>query len=426
MSRKHSFDIVLKVAERCNLACSYCYYFFQEFDNSTTPPLIQRSVMERLPSFLLEASHQLNISFFNIILHGGEPLLLKKSYFDEICSRLRSELTDKVDFSIGLQTNGVLIDEDWIALFAKHHVNVGVSIDGTKENHDERRPDKKGVGSYDRAVAGLELLQAAVSAGRLRAAGALGLVPLRGSGSAFLKHLIDTLGVSSPGLNFPRGGWDSAEALEWNAAVDARRELASTWLERYIYPKFTYISYLADTLFGLMSDEGAVSLDHKLSKRHHIVTISSSGDLLIDDNLLGLDESLSVSDANIFRSSLLDFLQSHQWQSLNEAIDLIPDKCQECTWFRTCRSGNLFNRYSKEGGFSRESVLCDSIKAIHEEIAVYLVKVGRVTLDELIARLKTAPSISAAELYDEIIGSAIYNDSTDSHTPQYSTAGFES
>ena len=27
-----SFDLVIKVSERCNLACDYCYYYFKEYD----------------------------------------------------------------------------------------------------------------------------------------------------------------------------------------------------------------------------------------------------------------------------------------------------------------------------------------------------------------------------------------------------------
>lgn len=404
MAHKTSFDIVLKVAERCNLACSYCYYFYQEFDNAKSPPIIRRDVVEQLARFLKDAALATTIDHFNVVLHGGEPLLLKKKYFDEICTYLRTELEGYVGVDFSIQTNGVLIDEDWIELFSKHRINAGISIDGLQVDHDRLRPDKQGRGSYDRAINGLRLLQQAVKDGRLRSAGVLGVVPAHVSGEAFLKHLIVDLQVNSPGLNFPRGGWDSQDAIEWNADTEARRELVITWLRDHIHPKFSYITHFADVFFGMMSDEGAKNLDRKMSRRHHILTVSSSGEMLVDDNLLGLDGDLSQTPMTIFDSSFLDFLASPAWQQLQRAVDTVPTACKECVWYRTCRSGNLYNRYSKADGFQPHSVLCDSIKVMTEEMATYLLAYKRTTIDELITRLKTAPTYSAEVALADLLG----------------------
>lgn len=404
MARKTSFDIVLKVAERCNLACSYCYYFYQEFDNAKSPPIIRRDVVEQLARFLSDAARTTTIDHFNVVLHGGEPLLVKKRYFDEICTYLRSELEGVVDIDFAIQTNGVLIDDEWIELFSKHRINAGISIDGLQDDHDRLRPDKRGRGSYDRAIAGLRLLQQAVADGKIRSAGVLGVVPAHVSGEAFLKHLIVDLKVNSPGLNFPRGGWDSADAIEWNADTEARRDLVVTWLRDHIHPKFSYITHFADVFFGMMSDEGAEKLDWKLSRRHHIMTVSSSGEILIDDNLLGLDGDLSQAPMTIFDSRFVDFLASPAWQQLQQAVDTVPSACGECVWYRTCRSGNLYNRHSKAEGFLAHSALCDSIKVMTEEMATYLLAYKRTTIDELIARLKTAPTCSADSALRDLLG----------------------
>jgi len=402
MAERSSFDIVLKVAERCNLACSYCYYFYQEFDNAKSPPIIRPNVVKQLATFLQEAARDTSINHFNIVLHGGEPLLVKKPYFDEICTTLRSALEGHADVSFAIQTNGVLIDDEWIEIFAKHKITTGISVDGLKSDHDLMRPDKKGVGSYDRAIRGLRLLQKAVGEGKLRAAGVLGVVPAHVSGEAFLQHMIEDLGVRSPGLNFPRGGWDNSDAVEWNSDTEARRDLVATWLRDYVHPRFSYITHFADILFGLMSDKGAAMLDRKLSRRHHILTVSSSGEMLIDDNLLGLDGVLSQEPMSIFDSTFLDFLASPVWQDLQAAVDTVPSACSSCVWHRSCRSGNLYNRHSKEFGFKSHSVLCESIKAMHEEIATYLITYKKCTLDEIIDRLKQGSTCSADQLYREL------------------------
>lgn len=406
MAEVIAFDIVLKLAERCNLACSYCYYFYTDFKYSSTPPLVQREVIERLPAFIRDAVQTTSLNRINIVFHGGEPLLLKKSYFDEICTYLARELDGVVDLHFSMQSNGVLIDEEWIALFAKHNVGVGISIDGMKEDHDRNRPDKKGRGSYDAAVAGLRLMQQAETNGTAKKAGVLGCVPKDSSNSAFLRHLIEDLKIESPGLNFPRGGWSNADAVAWNANTENRRELVRTWLDEYLFPRFRYIIQFAEILFAMMSDEGAEWLDRRYSRRHHIMTISSNGDILPDDNLIGNREAPDGRNMNVFDNSFLDFIGSSVWQELQTAVDNPPDTCRDCEWYRVCRGGALYNRFDPDSGYTRQSVLCDTVKVICEEISEYVVRLNRVDVDQLIARLQAPPTCSGSSMLDALTGTA--------------------
>ncbi len=59
-----------------------------------------------------------------------------------------------------IQTNGVLIDDRWATFLAQHGFLVGLSIDGPREMHDTHRVDKKGRGTFDRVMAGLDNLRA--------------------------------------------------------------------------------------------------------------------------------------------------------------------------------------------------------------------------------------------------------------------------
>lgn len=74
----------------------------------------------------------------------------------EIVSGLLGKQT-KVQLTI--QTNGTLIDDDWIDLFRDYNVRVGVSLDGPKWLHDLHRKDRKGHGSFDATLRGLRMLQ---------------------------------------------------------------------------------------------------------------------------------------------------------------------------------------------------------------------------------------------------------------------------
>lgn len=57
-------------------------------------------------------------------LHGGEPLMTPKKDAERLFAAI-AKYNDPL-----LQTNGFLIDDEWIAMFVKYDVCIGVSIDG--------------------------------------------------------------------------------------------------------------------------------------------------------------------------------------------------------------------------------------------------------------------------------------------------------
>lgn len=390
-----SFDIVLKVAERCNLACPYCYYYFQEYDGNDNPKVMTDEVLAELPSFFNRSLDELNITRLNFVLHGGEPLMMKKEKLDSLCTNLRTSLEHRVVVNFALQTNGVLIDNEWIEIFSKHNIRVGVSIDGTPEQHDLNRPDHKGKGSYERTVAGLRLLLKAFKDGRLKSAGALAVVHPFENSASLLQHLVDDLGTSSPKLNFPHGGWDSPHAVNWNKEVESHRGLIRYWLENLVAPKFHRISGFQERFFALVSEEGAHFANKRMSFQHFIATVSGGGKLMVDDNMLGAGSFFSENPLYVFGNSLVDLIRSPAWQMMNNAIDRKPLACEGCEWYRVCGGGALFNRYSKSADFSNKSVICDTIKVFNDEISKFLIENKISTAEEISEILSKDISFSA-------------------------------
>jgi uncharacterized protein len=60
-----------------------------------------------------------------MVLHGGEPLVMPKKDVEKILVKMY-ELTGKS----GIQTNGTLIDDEYIEMFKKYKTDVGISFDG--------------------------------------------------------------------------------------------------------------------------------------------------------------------------------------------------------------------------------------------------------------------------------------------------------
>jgi uncharacterized protein len=86
-----------------------------------------------------------------------------KARFAALCTDLQQKFSDSVQ--ICMQTNAMLVDEEWVSIFERHKVAVGVSIDGPPSVHDANRVDKKGRATSSRVEAGIRrLVQAAAEA----------------------------------------------------------------------------------------------------------------------------------------------------------------------------------------------------------------------------------------------------------------------
>jgi uncharacterized protein len=58
-----------------------------------------------------------------------------------------------------LQTNGMLVDEEWARFFAEAHFLVGISIDGPAHLHNQYRVNRAGKGTHDKVMAAIALLK---------------------------------------------------------------------------------------------------------------------------------------------------------------------------------------------------------------------------------------------------------------------------
>nr|WP_279382542.1 radical SAM protein [Acanthopleuribacter pedis] len=357
------------MAERCNLACPYCYYFFQENNPNANRPLIDRETIVHLAQWLRRGAHDLALKNLFLGLHGGEPLLLPKKRFDEYVGILRQHLDDRVDLAISIQTNGTLIDAEWIDLFEKHRIIVGISLDGPEPLHDASRPDHKGRGSYQATVRGLRLVQEAVAAGRLPPTGILCVANPEHDGEAVARHIIEDLGIDSFNLLLPREGHDSPIWRDQQKWIAYFRGVMKAWQASARDEqgrRRQVVIYLLSRMVSAMTNERrATENDWLQAGKQNIITISSEGHIQLDDNVIALDDRLCRTDQTIFDTELLEFVSGDLWQELVHAVQTVPTQCSVCDWLRSCRSGYLYNRYSKQNGFLNASAACETLDALH-------------------------------------------------------------
>jgi uncharacterized protein len=142
----------------CNLECSYCYYL--ETAHFYTHPhrfRMSDALLETYVRQYIEASPGPTVLF---VWHGGEPTLAGLDFYRHAVELQKRYLPQGWTCWNNLQTNGILLDDEWCSFLADAHFDVGLSIDGTRWLHDAYRKDPQGRGTYERVVAAVHRLQA--------------------------------------------------------------------------------------------------------------------------------------------------------------------------------------------------------------------------------------------------------------------------
>jgi len=138
--------LVKPVGDRCNLACRYCFYHPGTGRCATA---MEKPVLEAMTrAFLAEESSPCLFAW-----QGGEPTLAGIDFYRLALDVQRRFAAPQQRVVNTLQTNGVLIDDEWAAFLAQNRFLVGLSLDGPAEYHDQMRRGADGSPSHGLAAA---------------------------------------------------------------------------------------------------------------------------------------------------------------------------------------------------------------------------------------------------------------------------------
>jgi uncharacterized protein len=367
------FDTVLvKVAARCNLACSYCYFFFSEDQRwRQQPAQMGLPVFEALARNL-EDLLRVQGRGFAVVLHGGEPLLLGEEKLRSAFELLRKSLpSDRVPIS--LQTNGILLTEAMLNLCSEYRVTISVSIDGPQEAHDEFRLNHAGKSTFDQTLQGIARLRNHPDAVFLFSGTLTVINPAFPPEKiyAFLK----TLG--SPKLDFlyrdgnhdrlPCGKShpDSTEYGDW---------LSRLW-DIYVAEAATVpIRILDDTaklILGAPNQKEGVGLSS-----FSIVIVDTDGSIAKNDTLKNSFAGADSFDSswNIATDKLADVAHTKEYREYVELQHPSSDICRSCRYLRVCGGGMTLYRWRKETGYRNPSVYCRDHQKLIDHISTSLWK----------------------------------------------------
>jgi len=141
---------------QCNLECDYCFFLKKD---QLYPGSNFRMSDEMMETYIRQIIEGHQVPEVTIAWQGGEPTLMGLDFFKRTVDVQKKYINTGTSIENTLQTNGVLIDDEWCEFFHKNNFLIGLSLDGPRHLHDAYRHDKGGKSDFNKVVRAARLFQ---------------------------------------------------------------------------------------------------------------------------------------------------------------------------------------------------------------------------------------------------------------------------
>lgn len=134
----------------CNLACRYCFYLQKHslFPGTNTHRMNDEVLDAMVRQMMQEGGDSVAFGW-----QGGEPTLMGLDFFRRAVRLEQRYGRDGQSVGNGMQTNGVLVDDEWCRFLRHYNFLVGLSLDGPEHVHNYYRRTRNDQPTWDQAAA---------------------------------------------------------------------------------------------------------------------------------------------------------------------------------------------------------------------------------------------------------------------------------
>lgn len=383
--------LLVKVASRCNINCTYCYVYNMGDEGwKDMPKLISMETVEALAKAVGRLAEQ-QTKAFATVLHGGEPLMLGPKRLEFVLASLRRNLPPS--FPICIQTNGMLLTHKIADICSEYRVSISVSVDGPKDVNDQFRLGTTGEGTYEKVLEGLNVLRQHSDTAFLYA-GLLAVIDPYSDPAQVYAHFkslgtpsVDFLYRDGNHSNMPYGkrAFESVEYGSWLT------KLLDIYLADLTPPR---VRFLDDVIRLVLGGHGVKEGLGEMS--YGIAIVETDGSITKNDTLKstfeGADRFIEFWSVHthelsqVFRTA--EFAEYHALQRPSSS------ECQSCPYLKVCGGGMPLHRWKNGGNYNNPSVYCNDQKTVISAVISRLKKKG-ISVDHL---LEVYPSREAVPL----------------------------
>jgi uncharacterized protein len=375
------FHIMTKpIGPICNLDCKYCFYLEKEkLYPGTKSWGMSGEVLERYVREYIAAQPQDEVHF---AWQGGEPTLLGVDFFRRVVE-LQAHYAGGKTIANALQTNGVLIDDEWGEFLGEHGFLVGVSIDGPRELHDCYRVDKGQAPTFDRVMRGIAVLKkhkvefnTLTVVHRRNSERPLEVYRfLKEIGSGFIQFIpiVERKAADADGnglvLIKPSFG-SAAEVTEWSVEPAAYGIFLSRIFDEWVKKDVgrTFVQLFDVALESWMGMEASLCVFRKTCGS--ALAMEHTGDLYSCDHFVYPDNKLG----NIMEMALEKLVDSPEQHAFGEAkLNSLPKMCRTCEVRFACNGECPKHRFlTTPDGETGLNYLCAGYKHFFKHVDPYM------------------------------------------------------
>lgn len=315
--------VVVKTNNTCNLHCSYCYEeFHQQLPQSKLNEDTANVIFDKLSAYCMLKS----IDNLNIIWHGGEPMLMGIDFYRQM---IDLEKKYSVTFNNLMQTNGTLLNDEWLDFFVAQNFKIGISFDGSPRSNNIHRQ------STERVVE------------NLRKMNQHGLYPsvicvISDSNYSYCHELFDFFAsVKTEYIDLiPCYENNKKYSLSSEHYVSFFTQAFNRWLSSDKRPTIRLFSNITDMMLGHLLPNSYVTCS-LTGRCGEIISIDTNGDIYFCDCL---PKEKKHCIGNLNNNTLYALSQKDNYKTLQKLNSFVPTDCLSCQYKMLCGKGCLTRR----------------------------------------------------------------------------------
>jgi uncharacterized protein len=354
--------LVLKVASRCNLNCEYCYmYNLGDKTYKSQPKVMSQEVVTHL---LTRVKTYLTLSgskTFAFIFHGGEPLLVGYDFYQNFVRKANELLPASIQIIYTIQTNGVLLSEEWCKVLGNLGIRIGVSFDGLTENANRFRLDHQGRSSLAATLQGVTNAQSSIHLKYLP--GVLSVINPKINPDDLYKEY-KSLKIRHINFLLPDGTHDNLPIdfeLEQTIFADWLIKLFDNWFEDQDRnkPQITFFNQILNKILG-----GEGDFEYLGGGKNINLIIETNGDIEPQDSLKACGNGFTKTNMNVKTHTLEDSFKHPLIKLCIDSQETLCEQCENCSVVEVCRGGFITHRYDAKNGFNNPSIYCKDLEKL--------------------------------------------------------------
>jgi uncharacterized protein len=354
-------EFVLKVHQRCNLACDYCYVYTKADQSWRNRPAMMPESVWRAAAFRIgDHARAHGIPEVRVILHGGEPLLAGANRLTEIADAVRAAVAPPTRVTVALQTNGLLLTDAVLTELLRHRIRVAVSIDGPQAAHDTHRRHADGRGSF--AALRVRLDRLSQPPFREIFAGLLCAVDPRTDPDECYQTLT---GFAPPAVDLllPHANWDTGTTSTGYGTWLAR--FFDIWFDEPVKPTAVR---LFDELIQLQLG-GTSRSEHVGLSPAAVAVIESDGAIEQTDALKSAYPDAAATGLSVLTDPFEAALSHPGILARQLGRHALAETCLGCRVRDVCGGGHYAHRYRSGTGFRNPTVYCTDMLFLIDHVA---------------------------------------------------------